>query len=103
MSNGKALRFPARNAGPLGPITMKKICKVKGKGKGAIEPEVWTAAMTKQFKNRKVKKVCLRLVKTPITIFKEMKLLNGNKLDKIAVSTIWIGAYSQRFLWTSAL
>jgi hypothetical protein len=74
-------------------ITMKKICKVKSKDKAVIEPEVWLAAMTKQFKNATVKKVCLRLAKTPVTISNELNLLNGLELDKIAVTTIWTGAY----------
>jgi hypothetical protein len=74
-------------------ITMKKICKVKGKGKAVIEPEVWATAMTKQFKNSTVKLVCLHLAQTPVTIFKELKLLTGNDLDKIAVTAIWKGAH----------
>jgi hypothetical protein len=73
-------------------ISMKQMCKVKAKGKGIIEAEAWTAAMTKQFKNSTVKKTCIRLAKTPITIFKELKLLEGNCLDKITVTTIWTGA-----------
>jgi hypothetical protein len=74
-------------------ITMKKICKVKGKGKAVIEPDVWTAAMTKKFKDPTVKKVCLRLANTPVSLFKELQLLNGNALDKIAITTIWTGAH----------
>jgi hypothetical protein len=74
-------------------ITMKKICKVKGKGKAMIEPEVWAAAMTKTFQDPTVKKVCLRLAKTPASMFKELNLLNGTALDKIAITTIWTDAY----------
>jgi hypothetical protein len=72
---------------------MKKLCKVKVKSKGVFEPEDWAEAMTKQFKNSMVKKVCLRLAKTPLATFKELKLLNEKSLDKIAVTTIWAGAY----------
>ena len=73
-------------------ITMKKICKIKGKGKAAIEPKAWLAAMTKQFDHPTVNKVCLRLAKTPATMFQELGLLDGSELDKIAVTTIWTGA-----------
>jgi hypothetical protein len=97
----KALPFQATNVYEDNPeslhnleITMKKICKVKGKdSKEAIEPEIWLAAMTKQFQNVTVQKICLRLAKTPATIFQELKLLNGSELDKIAVTTIWTGAH----------
>jgi hypothetical protein len=62
-------------------ITMKKICKVKGKGKTAIKPKVWAAAMTKKFKDPMVKKVCLCLANTPVfTMFKELNLLQGTRL-----------------------
>ena len=74
-------------------ITMKKICKVKGKGKTAIEPEIWADAMTKHFKDPTVKNVCLRLANTPVSLFKALNLLNGKELDKIAIATIWTGAH----------
>jgi hypothetical protein len=40
---------------------MKKILKVKAKGKAVIEPEIWKASMNKQFKDTRVQKICLRL------------------------------------------
>jgi hypothetical protein len=79
-------------------ITMKKSLNVEGKGKAVIEPEIWTAAMTKEFKDPRVQKVCLRLAKTPTTIFKELKSIQGTDLDKIAITMIRKG--TQQLLGT---
>jgi hypothetical protein len=73
-------------------VMMKKILKVKGKGKAVIESEIWTAAMIKHFKDPIVQNVCLSLAKPSDTIFKELKLIQGTDLNKIAITTIWKGA-----------
>jgi hypothetical protein len=74
-------------------ISMKKICKVKAKNKEVIDPIIWSSAMKQHFTNPKVRKVCLRLAKTPVDIFKTLKMLEGNELDKTAVTSFWMGAY----------
>jgi hypothetical protein len=68
---------------------MKKILKVKAKGKAVIEPEIWKVAMNKQFKDPRVQNICLCLAKTPATIFKDLKLVQGTDMDKVAITTIW--------------
>jgi hypothetical protein len=74
-------------------ITMKKLCRLKIKGKAVIEPDAWAEAITKAFHHPMVKKVCLRLAKTPATIFKELDLVTGTELHKVAITTLWTGAY----------
>jgi hypothetical protein len=74
---------------------MRKICKIKLKFKEVLEPKEWMKAMDKQFKlkSSKAKHVCLRLAKTPVSIFKESHLLRGTELDKISATVIWAAAY----------
>jgi hypothetical protein len=74
---------------------MRKICMPKPKFKEVLEPKEWMKAMDKQFKlkSSKAKYICLRLAKTPVSIFKESHLLRGTELDKISVTVIWAAAY----------
>jgi hypothetical protein len=73
-------------------IKMRKVLEVRSKGKEVIKPQVWADAMTKKFQDPLVKQACLRLAKTSSNIFHELKVLKGSKLDKISVTSIWMGA-----------
>lgn len=59
-------------------MLMERACKVKGRSGPVIKPEGWVAAITKCFKKHTtVKKTCLCLVEAPVTIFKELELIEG--------------------------
>ena len=75
--------------------SMRKICKVKPKFKEVMEPKAWMTAMTKQLRTKtsKARNICLRLAKTPVSIFQEHHLLRGTQLEKVAVTVMWAAAY----------
>jgi hypothetical protein len=70
--------------------SMKNWLKLKPKFKTVLEPQEWAQAMSKHFEVNKVRQVCLRLWSTEVEIFEE--LLDGQQLDKIAVTSFWAGA-----------
>jgi hypothetical protein len=74
-------------------ITMKRLLHVRAKGKEVIQPSVWADTTLKKLQHPKVKQVCLRLAKTPVTMFSELNCMANNELDQMSVTSIWMGAY----------
>jgi hypothetical protein len=73
-------------------ITMKKICDLKTKQKEIITAPQWSVAMKKNFSKQKVKNICLRLAKTPVSVFEKHGFLHDNQLDKMSITCFWKGA-----------
>ena len=71
-------------------ISMKKWLKMPTQ-KAPLEPEEWAKAMQQNFTTPKVRKVCIQLAITPLTPFKELKLMEDNELAKISLTTLWAG------------
>jgi hypothetical protein len=73
-------------------VSMKKWLKMKATGE-VLDPGTWAQSMTTKFSNPKIQHACLRLAKTPVSIFADLKFLKGNDLDKISITSIWMGAH----------
>jgi hypothetical protein len=72
--------------------SMKKWLKMKATGE-VLDPGAWAQSMTTKFSNPKIQHACLRLAKTPVSIFADLNFLSGNDLDKILITSIWMGAH----------
>jgi hypothetical protein len=74
-------------------VTMKRLLHVRAKGKEVIQPSIWAEAMSKKLQHPKVKQVCIRLAKTPVTMFCDLNFFANNELDQMSVTSIWMGAH----------